>query len=317
MADGVGNGKGASRWVVRAALFLALALVAAGGAALLLTRWVNQRIALARVPTEKVVVATVDLPVGTRLTSDQLEAVDWPMATRPSSATADPAPLAGQIVATHIFKGEAVLPDKLVSGTVGGLAALLPEGGRAISVRVDDVVGVAGFIHPGDLVDVIVTMRADDSIGVPFTSKIILQGIKVLAVGKEVDARARQGDKVLPATVATLQVDSAQAEMLALAATKGQLLLALRSSTDTGEVATTGVVPRTLLAAVEPPAPPKSAEPAPAPAPAPATARRRAPAPRPAVQPSQPEPRADKKVVEILRGDLFERRNFDKKEETP
>jgi pilus assembly protein CpaB len=292
-------------------MYLGLALVAAGAAALLLTRWVNARTAMARIPTAKVVVASVDLPIGTRVAKEHLDAVDWPLASRPSAAIAEPGPAVGQIVAARIFKGEPVLPEKLVSGNAGsGLAALLPEGARAVSVRVDDVVGVAGFIHPGDTVDVIVTMRPSEGTGSNFTSKIILQNIKVLAVGKEVDGQARGGDKVIPATVATLQVDSAEAEKLALAASKGQLLLALRSGADDETVATRGVVPSALLAGAEaaPAVTPPHAKPEP-------THHARSKVRVAAKQPSAPNP--EKQVVEIMRGDLFERRGFEKREGTP
>jgi pilus assembly protein CpaB len=292
------RGGGSSRWAVRAGLFLALALVAAGGAALLLTRWVNARMAVARVPTAPVVVAAEDLPVGTRLARKHLRAVDWPEASRPRSATSDPAAWEGRVVASRLYQGEPLLAEKLVSGKAGqGLAALLPEGARAVSVRVDDVAGVAGFVHPGDVVDVIVTMRPSESTG-SYTSKIILQAIRVLAVGKEVDAAAQGNDKVFPSTVATLQVDSLQAERLALAASRGQLLLALRNGADGALVETRGVGPAALLAPVEP-------------------ALQAGPAPRVAGPPPVPPPATgrDRQVVEILRGDLFERRQFEKKED--
>jgi len=304
MPETVERKTGGTRWAIRAALFLSLALVAAVVAALVLTRWVNSRMAIARVPTSKVVVAAMDLPVGTRIAKEHLAAVDWPTASRPSSAADDPASVEGQVVASRIFKGEAVLAEKVVSGKSGsGLAALLPEGARAVSVRVNDVVGVAGFIHPGDFVDVIVTMRPNEGVGSSlFTSKIFLENIKVLAVGKEVDS-GREGDKVIPATVATLQVDSEQAEKLALAASKGQLLLALRSPADGELVETSGITPPVLLAAAEaPPAKPVKVE-------APVRARRAHAAVR-----AKEKPKEEKQVVEILRGDLFERRGFEKKE---
>jgi pilus assembly protein CpaB len=295
MTEITGTRAGGSRWALRAALFLALALVAAGGAAFLLTRWVNARTAAVRVPTAKVVAAAAELPVGTRLAREHLAVVDWPASSRPGSVVADPAGVEGQIVAARIFKGEPILPEKLVSGKNGsGLAALLPEGARAMSVRVDDVVGVAGFIHPGDFVDVVVTMHADDS-GGPSTAKIILQGIKVLAVGKQVDAQARDRDEG-PATVATLQVNGSQAERLALAAAEGKLLLALRGAADSGIVETRGVGPRALLGGPEPRAEP-------------------APPPRVIVMRPREAPKPEKEMVEILRGDLYERRGFEKRKE--
>ena len=296
---------GSPRLAVRAIVFLSLALLAAGAAALLLTKWVNTRTAIARVPTGTVIVAAIDLPVGTRLAKEHLASVEWPLASRPASALAEPGPAEGQIVAIRIFKGEPVLPEKLVSGNRGsGLAALLPDGARAISVRVDDVVGVAGFVHPGDFVDVIVTMRPNDNAGSSFTSQTILQNLKVLAVGKEVEGQTKPGEKVISVTVATLQVDNEQAEMLALAASKGQLLLALRSGADAEIVATRGIVPQRLLAGTEPPEPPVVKAEVPP--------RRERPRARAAAKPPEPA-QPEKQVVEIMRGDLFERRGFEKK----
>ena len=100
------------------------------------------------------------------------------------------------------------------------MSALLPPGMRAAAVRVDDVVGVAGFIHPGDTVDVIATMRHES--GNSTSAKVILQRIKVLAVGKELDQRSKSQDKVVQATVATLMVDAEESERLALAAAQGR-----------------------------------------------------------------------------------------------
>jgi pilus assembly protein CpaB len=298
----------ASRSALKAAVFIALAVLTAGLGALLLTKWVNARTARAHVPTAPVVVAAVDLAIGTQLRAEHLSAVDWPAASRPASAVSDPAALVGRVVATRIFVSEAILAEKLAGSQAGGgLAALLPDGMRAVAVRVDDVVGVAGFIHPGDYVDVIVTITLPGSGAALPVSKTILQAVKVLAVGKEVDAREKRGEHVMPATVATLMVNSADAERLALAASKGQLLLALRSSIDSQFVQTGGVAPPALISrseyVVAPAKEVKSEQ----------TSRRFRSRVRvvqkAAVEPAQ---KGDGHVVEILRGDLFEKRDFDK-----
>jgi pilus assembly protein CpaB len=287
---------------IRALVFLAAAVVVALCTALLLTRYMETRIAAARVPTEKVVVAAADLPIATTLRPELLLLVDWPSASRPEGALHDPKEAEGRIVNVSLVKGEPILAAKLASGDAGksALANLLPPGMRAMAVRVDDVVGVAGFIHPGDHVDVIVTMSGGDTGNAAPTSKMILQNIKVMTVGREMEYRARDPQKTLPATVATLMVDSDQAERLALAASKGQIRLALRSSLDSELVATNGVGPRLLLnTAVEEPKPTVTRETPPPKAKRAVAVRKPAPTP---VQPS--------KVVEILRGDLFERRDF-------
>jgi len=280
------------RAALRAALFLGLAVIAAVGSALLLTRYMEARTAAARVPTRTVIVAAIDLPVGTEIRTEHVRAVDWPAASAPEGTFSDPALLQGKVVSARTVKGEPILVAKL-AGSGGGLSALLPPGMRAAAVRVDDVVGVAGFIHPGDTVDVIATMRHEG--GNNTTAKVILQRIKVLAVGKELDQRSKSQDKVVQATVATLMVDAEESERLALAAAQGKILLTLRSGADLDVVATPGVTPASLLAiAVEPK--PGSGTPV-----------------RARVVRREKAPEKSSEVVEILRGDLYERRDFQPK----
>ncbi|WP_242395469.1 Flp pilus assembly protein CpaB, partial [Anaeromyxobacter oryzisoli] len=247
----------------KAALGIALIVVAIGAAlaaASLLTRYMDRRVAEARVPVEKVAVARVDIPVASPIAADWIALVDWPAAARPVGAVTNPATLVGRVALVPIAKGEPVLPGKLVeAGARAGLATLLAPGARAVAVRVDDVVGVAGFLHPGDRVDVIATMKPRDE--APFVSKIILQDVKVLAVGKDLEQRAKDAEKAKPATVATVMVTPEESERLALAATKGQLLLALRGIGDEAPIATTGAVPARLLGAALPPPPPPPAAP--------------------------------------------------------
>jgi pilus assembly protein CpaB len=287
---------------LRAAVFLVVALVAAVGSALLLTRYIEARASAARVPTESVVVAAAELPVGLELQAEHLRVVRWPAASRPDGAFGDPAELVGKVVGSRIYPLEPILPARLSGGPGGGLSSLLPPGMRAVAVRVDDVVGVAGFIHPGDSVDVIVTLRPDGGRAAT-SSKVILQNIRVLAVGGETDGEARStalpGRKrqgAAAAAVATLQVNADQSERLALAAAQGKLLLTLRSAADADEVlvATKGMTPDTLLGLA--PKPPPGPSPAPAPK---------------ATKIARVEPEKKGEVIEILRGDLFERRNFD------
>jgi len=280
------------RAAVRAALFLGLAVVAAVGSAVLLTRYMEARTAAARVPTRAVMVAAVDLPVGTELRAEHLRPVEWPVSSAPEGAFSETQALEGKVVSVRTVKGEPVLLVKL-AGSGGGLSALLPPGMRAAAVRVDDVVGVAGFIHPGDTVDVIATIRHEG--GNNTSSKVILQRIKVLAVGKELDQRSKSSDKVVPATVATLMVDAEESERLALAATQGKILLTLRSGADVDVVATRGVTPASLLAT--------SGDPKPA-APVVSGAVRGRAVRR------EKAPEKGGEVVEILRGDMFEKRDF-------
>jgi pilus assembly protein CpaB len=281
---------------LRLLVFLGVSLVAAIVSALLLTRYMDARTAQARVPTRPVVVATVDLPVGAEIRAENLAAIDWPAGTVPVGAFQSPKELEGKVIAVRTYRAEPLLAAKLAGAGNGGLSSLLPPGMRAAAVRVDDVVGVAGFVQPGDSVDVIATIRAEGN--VPPTSKVVLQNVRVLAVGKELDTKGK-GDKVVPATVATLMVDAAQSESLALAASQGKILLTLRGAADTDVIATKGITAAGLLAH-------QGGEPSPPPRRAPARAPKPA-APTPSVAVVE-KPKGD--VVEILRGDVFEKRNF-------
>ncbi len=284
--------------------FIVVALGAAAGAALLLTRYMDARVQAARVPTSEVVVAQVDIPVATPIKPEWLSVVAWPASARPEGALSEATSIVGQVALVPITRGEAVLPSKLAAaGARSGLATLLPGGMRAAAVRVDDVVGVAGFLHPGDRVDVIVTMQPREN--APNTSKIVLQNVKVLAVGQHLELRGKEAEKANPVTVATLQVTGDESERLALAASTGRILLTLRALGDEEIVETRGVTPPVLYAGLYAPEPTT-------PAPAQAASK---PRPRVAVKPVTPEPpKKEKQVVEILRGDLYEKRNFDAQE---
>jgi pilus assembly protein CpaB len=290
----------ARRSVPRLLAFVGVSVVAALGSAVLLTRYMDRRTAQSRVPTRPVVVAVNDLPVGTELREANLAVVDWPAASLPAGTFQAAKDVAGKMLAARIYAREPVLSAKLAGGAGSGLSALLPPGMRAVAVRVDDVVGVAGFIQPGDSVDVIATLRPEGGGGqVVTSSKVILQNVKVLAVGKELDTRSRP-DKVVPATVATLMIDPVQSERLALAAAQGKLLLVLRNDGDTDLVAThgataAGLLNRTEAEAKPPAAPPRGAT---------HVAR---------VARIEPPPKPAGEVVEILRGDVFERRKFEGK----
>jgi pilus assembly protein CpaB len=260
-----------------------------------------------------VVVAAMDVPMATVLRAEHLAVVSWPRGSQPEGTFRDAKELVGRVLTAKVFRSEAIITAKVASREAGsGLAALIPENMRAAAVRVDDVVGVAGFIHPEDRVDVIVTLRPER--GGETTSKVILQNVRVLAVGKEVEEEEEKNrNKPLPVTVATLLVTTEQSEKLALAASQGKLLLTLRSGTDQNEIPTSGMVPGVLLAGAPAHAPEPPKPTAEAPPPVRVWHRVERPTPTAAVPP--PAPAERREVVEILRGDRFEQRKFDGKEQ--
>jgi pilus assembly protein CpaB len=224
----------------------------------------------------RIVVATADANRGQRLTPEMLGFAEWPTKDIPKNAFTDPARLHDRVLKGNLLKNEPITESKLApAGTLGGLSALISEGKRAITVRVNDVIGVAGFALPGNYVDVIVhTEREGGAAGTTpgaaqHISKIVLERILVLAVAQEV-SRDETKPKVVNAV--TLEVSPEQAEHLDLARGVGTLSLALRNQVDPSLPSTIGATKRTLLneqvaAAAKPQ--PAVVKPAPAPRPAP------------------------------------------------
>ena len=257
----------------------------------------------------KVVIAKVDIPPGTKLVAEQLEAVQFPRNAMPAGVFDSPDKLVGRVAVMQIAAREPFTDYKLApEGSAGGLSAVIPEGYRAMTVKVDDVVGISGFVMPGALVDVVVVIDPEEGIANQSPiSKIVLQNIKVLANGQNID-RPKDDREAESVKAVTLQVLPEQAEKLALAATEGKLQLVMRNSTDQGDEQTKGVDKRTLLGgerAVPVPSPAAlKSEQAPA---APPVRRvrvavepaRPAPAPQPQATPAPAPPR---KSIEMIEG---------------
>jgi pilus assembly protein CpaB len=291
---------GSRRSASRAIVFWTLALMAGASSAVMLKLYLDKRQAGA--PTlSPVVVASMDLPLATTLKPEHLTVVDWPQHPRPAGTFVEAKDLLGRVLVSKTMQGEPILNARLAAREAGsGLAALIPNTMRAAAVRVDDVVGVAGFIHPEDRVDVIVTMRPQNG---ESAAKVILQNVKVLAVGQQLETEEKSRGKAMPVTVATLLVTPEQSEKLALASTQGKLLLTLRGWTDESQVQTQAVDAVALL---------DIRRPAPAPEASKSSERRRPSGPKEEKVAVAPGPAPAH--VEILRGDRFEERKFESKE---
>ncbi|WP_439684668.1 Flp pilus assembly protein CpaB [Cupriavidus oxalaticus] len=227
----------------RAILMLLIALVAGVAAVVSASRWLVQQSSSS---VRQVVVAANDLNLGQPLNGSQLRLVSWPTTSVPPGAFDDVKTLEGRVVRTSLQRGEPILDAKLApEGTKGGLSAVINDGKRAITVRVNDVVGVAGFALPGNYVDVIVntseeTKNAQNS----NISKIVLEKILVLAVAQQVSRDDTQ-PKVVNAV--TLEVTPEQAEKLDVARSVGTLSLVLRNQMDVADINTGGATKGTLL----------------------------------------------------------------------
>lgn len=265
---------------------LLLSLVAGIAAMVLAARWLSEQ--GAPKADAQVVVAVRDIELGQPLNASMVTLVSWPAGSVPDGSFALADAIDGRVLRTQLLRGEPVLEAKLAPvGTKGGLSALIGEGRRAITVKVNEVVGVAGFALPGNYVDVLVNTQDDRDRPV---SKIVLERILVLAVAQEA---GRDETKPRVVSAVTLEVTPEQAERLDLARSVGNLSLVLRNQVDQNPADTGGIRKADLLGTV----PPIAAEtPAAAPAPQPAA--------RPAVRRAAPVARTPKEDtrVEVIRG---------------
>jgi len=195
-----------------------------------------------------VVIARTDIEIGSRIIAEQLTVAQFPRSVAPDGTYPKiDDRLIGRIAVQKISAREPITESRLApEGSAAGLSAIIPEGYRAMNVRVDDVVGISGFIMPGTLVDIVVTIEPpDNSQNRERISKIVLQNIKVLANGANLDKPKNEKEAERVRTV-TLQVTPDQAEKLALAS-EGRLQLVMRNSIDQGDEVTPGANKASLL----------------------------------------------------------------------
>ncbi len=274
----------------RALIMLLLSLVAGIAAMVLAARWLNEQ-SLAKSESQ-VVVAARDIELGQPLNASMVALVPWPAGSVPAGSFAKAEAIDGRVVRTQLLRGEPVLDAKLAPvGTKGGLSAVIGQGRRAITVKVNEVVGVAGFALPGNYVDVLVNTQDDRERPV---SKIVLERILVLAVAQEA---SRDDTKPRVVNAVTLEVTPEEAERIDLARSVGNLSLVLRNQVDVNQAQTDGIRKADLLGDVPAPAPAPVAV-----APAPAEAK---PAPRRVVRRASPPAAAapkDDARIEVIRG---------------
>lgn len=235
---------------LRAIIPILLALMAAAGGSLLLYSWVQRQTAPKEVikvvesDAVPVAVATVDLAWGTQLRPEMVKTVPFLKESLPPDYFSDAAALEGRVLVTSLKQNEPVTEARLApeSVTAGGVSAVLSPGKRALAVKGDKVIGISGFIHPGDRVDVLVSVTDPET--KKDVTKLVLQNIPVLATGTEIQ---KNGKETSPIDVYTLEMTPEEGEKLALAATLGKLQFALRNITDSETVLTRGAtIPETL-----------------------------------------------------------------------
>ena len=225
-----------------ALLFVALTMGLA--AAVYAATWVSKQ---GNVGSNKVIVAAVDIELGSKINPQMLSATDWPSGSTPPGAFKDIKELQDRVVKVSVLRGDAVLERKLAPvGTQGGLSAVIADGKRAMTVRVNDVVGVAGFALPGNYVDVMVNAQQDKgkSEENKQISKTVLEHVLVLAVAQE---SGRDDTKPKVVSAVTLELTLEDSEKLDLARSVGTLSLVLRNQVDKRTVATSGITKSQLF----------------------------------------------------------------------
>jgi pilus assembly protein CpaB len=226
---------------------LAIAILAGGVLAYATYNLVqNQPAKVVTMPTQPVVIAAADLSLGSELRKEDVTVANYPQGQVPEGSFMRVSDLVGRGLIAPIVKNEPILKAKLASKEAGsGLPPVIPEGMRAVSVRVNEVIGVAGYVLPGTRVDVITTQNPTNNQS-DVTSKVILSNVQVITAGTRME-QDQDKNKPVQVTVVTLLVYPEQAERLALASNEGKIQLALRNPLDTTAPETPGVKPAILL----------------------------------------------------------------------
>lgn len=231
-----------------------LALVFAGIAAWLTFHYLQKEMSKTKaVEPQSIVVAAADIPIGSAIGESQLKVTSWPKDSIPLGSSSSVKPLVGRVAVRPISKGDAVTEQKLKPKAAaqgsGFLTYIIPLGHRAITVAVNEVAGVAGFITPNDRVDIVLTTLVPGS-QTENISKIILQNVPVLATGQITEQK--EGKPAVVPTV-TLDLTPEDSEKLVLAGAKGSLQLLLRNIADSGPIDARGATIAKVLAATPPP----------------------------------------------------------------
>jgi pilus assembly protein CpaB len=226
-------------------LFLAIAF--AGLASYMALGWLQRQAAVPVIKdkTSLVVVATTQVGYASSLNAAQLKTEVWHQEKPPQGSFGNIQELVGRVTATSLTPGELITETKLTpKGTFPGITAMLSPDKRAMTVKVDEASGLAGFLVPGDRIDVVVILDKGEYDKDPF-SKILLQDLKVLGTGQKMESRP--GDKPQVVPTVTLEVSPEEGESLALAVQEGRISLVLRGRGNQELVETAGVDTTKLL----------------------------------------------------------------------
>jgi len=255
------------------------------------------------IATKHAVVAASELPLGTMLTRDSVKLVDWPEKTPVQGGFDSIEAVVDRGLISSVVANEPITENKLAAREAGaGLPPTITPGMRAISVKVNEVIGVAGFVVPGTRVDVVTVIDPNSQGGQQDTiSRVVVSNVQVLSAGTRYDQEEPKKDgQAIRSTVVTLMVSPQDAERVALAQAEGQLMLTLRNPLDVEPSITTGVRKAALFASATPI--PDASKPRPSrPATRPAPVVVASPQPAPAQKYTVETIRAAKRSEEVVR----------------
>jgi pilus assembly protein CpaB len=239
------------KWKTIAPIVISIIIAVAGS--VFIYKWINLKTApkeVVKVEAEAVpiVVAAVDLQWGTQIKPEMIKTAPFLKESLPEGHFTRTADLNNRVVIASLKKGEPIVEHRLAPNSIktGGVSAVLESGKRAVAVKGDKVMGISGFVNPGNRVDVLVTLK-DPKTKLDKT-KTVLENIPVLATGTKIEKNAK--GEPAPVDVYTLEVSVEEAEKLALAASRGKLQFALRNITDAKPVLTKGTTISQTLASL-------------------------------------------------------------------
>jgi pilus assembly protein CpaB len=236
----------------RALVPIAISLAIAVAGSIFLYQWINKQrgpkeiVKVEKTEAAPIAVAAANLPWGTKLKPEMIKMAPYLKESLPTGYFSRSIDLKDRVIVLSLKSNEPITEAKLapISVKTGGVSAILKPGMRAIAVKGDKVIGISGFINPGNRVDVIVTVEEPKT--KKMKSKIFLENLSVLATGTQVQKNEK--GEPMPVDVYTLEVTPEQAEKVALAASEGRLQFALRSVIDSDDVLTKGVIVPEILA---------------------------------------------------------------------
>jgi len=231
----------------RGTIFIVAAVAAGLVATFAIHRYVTVKTTIPVAASRQVIIAATDISPGTALSGALVKTVTWPLKVIPPKSAATMQEIEGRVAMLPIPQGNAVLFSMLApEGTAAGLSGILTDGKRALTVKVDEVAGVAGFIHPGDHVDVLMDLPIKEA--AEHFSKTILHNILILTTGQ---IWQQKGDnKPVVVNTVTLEVSPQEAEVLNLASNEGKIRLALRNRNNKTVAQTEGVTTSFLISGV-------------------------------------------------------------------